>query len=66
MQDKSIINWELHQKIMDRYDEPITKFEKQEFLKLGLKHRMLDSFPNVLADVGSLVAIAFATVILLP
>ena len=38
----------LRMKIMDRYDEPITKFEKQEFLKLGLKHRMLDSFPNVL------------------
>ena len=35
-------------KIMDRYDEPITKFEKQEFLKLGLKHRVLDSFPNLL------------------
>jgi 5'-3' exonuclease len=38
----------LRMKIMGRYDEPITKFEKQEFLKLGLKHRMLDSFPNVL------------------
>ena len=37
----------LRMKIMDRYEEPTTKFSKQEFLKIGLKTRILDSFPNV-------------------
>ena len=34
-------------KIMDRFEEPVDKFSKQEFLKIGLKTRILDSFPNV-------------------
>ena len=38
----------LRLKILDRYNEPTTKFDKQSFLKLGLKHRMLDGFSNVL------------------
>ena len=38
----------LRMKIMNRYDEPTPKFDKQAFLKLGLKHRMLEGFPNVL------------------
>jgi 5'-3' exonuclease len=37
----------LRMKIMDRYNEPTDKFSKQEFLKIGLKTRVLDSFPNV-------------------
>jgi 5'-3' exonuclease len=37
----------LRMKIMDRFEEPTTKFSKQEFLKIGLKTRILDSFPNV-------------------
>jgi DNA polymerase-1 len=37
----------LRLKIMDRFDEPIPKFDKHSFLKLGLKHRMLDAFPNI-------------------
>ncbi len=37
----------LRMKIMDRYNEPMDKFSKQEFLKIGLKTRILDSFPNV-------------------
>ena len=32
---------------MDRFDEQTPKFDKHSFLKLGLKHRMLDAFPNV-------------------
>jgi hypothetical protein len=35
-------------KIMDRYNEPTTKFDKQTFLKYGLKNRILEGFPNVL------------------
>jgi len=38
----------LRMKIMDRYNEPTTKFDKQTFLKYGLKNRMLEGFPNVL------------------
>jgi DNA polymerase-1 len=34
-------------KIMDRFEESVGKFSKQEFLKIGLKTRILDSFPNV-------------------
>ena len=34
-------------KIIDRFNESNTKFSKQEFLKVGLKTRILDSFPNV-------------------
>ena len=37
----------LRMKIMDRYDESTPKFDKQSFLKLGLKHRILDGFANV-------------------
>ena len=37
----------LRMKIMDRFDETIPKFDKHSFLKLGLKHRMLDAFPNI-------------------
>jgi DNA polymerase-1 len=37
----------LRMKIIDRFNESNTKFSKQEFLKVGLKTRILDSFPNV-------------------
>ena len=37
----------LRMKIMDRYDESTPKFDKQGFLKVGLKHRILDGFTNV-------------------
>ena len=37
----------LRMKIIDRFNEPTLKFSKQEFLKVGLKTRILDSFPNV-------------------
>jgi hypothetical protein len=37
----------LRMKIMDRYNEPIPKFDKQGFLKVGLRHGALDGFPNV-------------------
>ena len=37
----------LRMKIMDRYNEPMDKFSKQEFLKIGLKTRILDAFPNI-------------------
>jgi DNA polymerase-1 len=37
----------LRMKIIDRFNEPTTKFSKQEFLKVGLKTRILDSFPNI-------------------
>ena len=38
----------LRLKILDRYNEDTTKFDKQTFLKYGLKHKMLEGFPNVL------------------
>jgi DNA polymerase-1 len=38
----------LRMKILDRYNEPTTKFDKQTFLKYGLKHKMLEGFSNVL------------------
>ena len=37
----------LRMKIIDRFEESPPKFSKQEFLKVGLKARILDSFPNV-------------------
>lgn len=37
----------LRMKIIDRFNEPTLKFSKQEFLKVGLKTRILDSFPNI-------------------
>jgi DNA polymerase-1 len=37
----------LRMKIIDRFEEPVPKFSKQEFLKVGLKTRILDSFPNI-------------------
>jgi F0F1-type ATP synthase delta subunit len=37
----------LRMKIIDRFEESVPKFSKQEFLKVGLKARILDSFPNV-------------------
>ena len=37
----------LRMKIIDRFNEPNSKFSKQEFLKVGLKTKILDSFPNV-------------------
>ncbi len=37
----------LRMKIIDRFNEPTTKFSKQDFLKVGLKTKILDSFPNV-------------------
>ena len=38
----------LRMKIMDRYNEATSKFDKQTFLKYGLKNRILEGFPNVL------------------
>ena len=38
----------LRMKILDRYNEQTTKFDKQTFLKYGLKNRVLEGFPNVL------------------
>jgi len=37
----------LRMKIIDRYNENTVKFDKQGFLKLGLKHKILDAFPNI-------------------
>ena len=37
----------LRMKIMDRYNETGPKFDKQGFLKAGLRHGALDGFPNV-------------------
>jgi len=37
----------LRMKIMDRFNEPTTKFDKQTFLKYGLKHKMLDGFKDI-------------------
>jgi 5'-3' exonuclease len=37
----------LRMKIMNQYDEPSPKFDKQGFLKTGLRHGALDGFPNV-------------------
>ena len=34
-------------KIMDRYNEPTTKFDKQAFLKIGLKNGAIDSFKDI-------------------
>jgi 5'-3' exonuclease len=38
----------LRMKIIDRFEEPVPKFDKQGFLRVGLKTHILDSFPNVL------------------
>mgnify|MGYP006278088311 FL=1 len=37
----------LRMKIMDRYDEPTPKFDKQGFLKTGLRHGVIDAFKDV-------------------
>ena len=37
----------IRMKILDRWNEPITKFDKQAFFKLGLKHKMLEGFTNI-------------------
>ena len=37
----------LRMKIMDRYDEPTPKFDKQGFLKVGLKAGVIDSFKDI-------------------
>jgi 5'-3' exonuclease len=37
----------IRMKIIDRYNEDTVKFDKQGFLKLGLKHKVLDAFPNI-------------------
>ena len=37
----------LRMKIMDRYDEPIPKFDKQGFLKTGLRHGVVDAFKDI-------------------
>ena len=37
----------LRMKIMDRFNEPTTKFDKQTFLKYGLKNRVLDGFKDI-------------------
>jgi len=37
----------IRMKIIDRYNENTVKFDKQGFLKLGLKHKVLDAFPSI-------------------
>jgi DNA polymerase-1 len=37
----------IRMKIIDRYNEDTVKFDKQGFLKLGLKHKVLDAFPSI-------------------
>lgn len=37
----------IRMKIMDRYNEPTTKFDKQSFLKFGLKNRVIDAFKDI-------------------
>lgn len=37
----------LRMKIMGRYDEPTPKFDKQGFLKVGLKHGVIDAFKDI-------------------
>jgi hypothetical protein len=37
----------LRMKIMGRYDEPTPKFDKQGFLKVGLRHGVIDSFKDI-------------------
>jgi hypothetical protein len=37
----------IRMKIMDRYNEPTTKFDKQSFLKFGLKNRVIDGFKDI-------------------
>jgi DNA polymerase-1 len=37
----------LRMKIMDRYNEPTTKFDKQSFLKFGLKNKVIDGFKDI-------------------
>ena len=37
----------LRMKIMDRYDEPKPKLDKQGFLKTGLRHGVIDSFKDI-------------------
>jgi hypothetical protein len=37
----------LRLKIMDRYDEPTPKFDKQGFLKAGLRHGVIDAFKDI-------------------
>jgi DNA polymerase-1 len=37
----------LRMKIMDRYDEPIPKFDKQGFLKSGLRSGVIDAFKDI-------------------
>lgn len=37
----------LRMKIMDRYNEKNVKFDKQSFLKVGLKYKILESFSDI-------------------
>lgn len=37
----------IRMKILDRWNEPTPKFDRQEFFKLGLKHKMLEGFTNI-------------------
>ena len=37
----------IRMKILDRWNEPTPKFDKQSFFKLGLKHKMLEGFTNI-------------------
>jgi DNA polymerase-1 len=37
----------LRMKIMDRYNEPTVKFDKQAFLKFGLKNKVIDGFKDI-------------------
>jgi hypothetical protein len=37
----------LRMKIMDRYNEPTVKFDKQSFLRYGLKDKVIDGFKDI-------------------
>ena len=42
-----VFSGNIRMKIMDRYNEPTTKFDKQAFLKIGLKNGAIDSFKDI-------------------
>jgi len=42
-----IFSGNIRMKIMDRYNEPTTKFDKQTFLKYGLKSGVIDAFKDI-------------------
>jgi 5'-3' exonuclease len=42
-----VFSGNIRMKIMDRFNEPTTKFDKQAFLKIGLKNGAIDSFKDI-------------------